>query len=497
MKFKNKRQLKLVLTLLFLLHTTKTAETPPPTTDQPVTDEANQTNPDDPNNPSPPPGPSCKAGAVEILEIPDAKTLPTPSIEPLEICPHVKFSCCDPVDAKKLADNWGKVAQPRIKEVLSGQKKIYDELLEVLVQVDLKAAGILAIEGLLDNNCKIMARNIYNHELKKTSEQIKQIVEEFHVMLEDIYRSTYCTLCDAESHNFFDPEKKEIKINFETCREIGNRSLKFLLYFHVNVVSVLNLANFFANTCDHKAAYNAKKVPKEHLFTINGENATKLKTAIETRNDSDWMKAFTRICNDLKIGELTKFFMPYVKEFEEYTVYLKGVLAGPKLEEKKEVAKEGEKKEETTPQESSSGRILVDNPPADGTSEGKADEGGDQTPAEGNTEGATEEKPKPEVLTPYDPLKIYHKDNSKSVGIDAVRTVVEEEGIDMLEVGRSVVFGAARGLRGKRRREKRVKKRRKGGFSGVGKKRRRKLRRLKSGWRVVGTILGLFVVLIM
>lgn len=363
----------------------------------------------------------------------------------------------------------------------------------------MKAKKILAIPGLLDNNCKIMARNLFNHKIVDTSKQIELIVEEFHQTLKDIYRGMYCTLCDADSHVFLDPEKKELKISLESCRELGNSSLQFLSYFHVNIIGVLNLSNFFVSTCNDKAAYNAKNVPKDFLFSINGEAGGKLLDAVEHRNDSNWMDFFTPICSDLKVGELTKFFMPYVKEFEDYTVYLKGVLAGPTV--KKEVAgtenketTEGTKPEENKVEESTQGRILVDNTVVEGTAEGEGavntNEGGD------GGEEAVVEKEKPEVLTPYDQLKIYHKDNSKAVGIDVLRTVVEEDGVELVEVGRSVVIGGARALRGRGRRgSKRVKKGRRGRSL---KRLKRKLRRkLKSGLRVVvGFVVGVVVALI-
>lgn len=401
-------------------------------------------------------GQKCKKDVVSLLELPDAKSLCFPSEERLEICPHITQSCCDPVDAQIFTENWNSIAEPRLNHVLSIQKKIYFDLLTVLEKVSIKAKSVLYnTRGRLDNNCIIMARRLFNYRVEEENRLIKLIVEEFHTSIKDIFRSTYCNLCNLKSHQYINTSKGELTISRDTCREFGYSSLQFLLYFYIDIIGLVNLANIFANTCTENATYDEKRMPDKHLFQIDTDIRQRLENAKENRNEPKWFEHFAPICGELKMGEMTQFFMPNVEKFGEYTAYMNDVLDG-----KETVTTTASTSIETTVTvtQQNPNRLLIETDP-DKTDESTQDivekedtetkdeitEKSDEIDKKETDTGEQSEdisslNSKKEELNPHRSFKIYHVDNTKNTKIDGLRIVVGERGLDLIEVGRSSNF---------------------------------------------------------
>ena len=504
MKFKNKLGLKFLFLILLVIQSLKAEETDPGTTEnaEPVEGETqDQEGGAEGENlgeggTAVKKGKECKQGIVELLQIPDVVGLATSSSEPLDICPHIKHSCCDAVDGDKFKKNFTEIVQPRLTEVLGGQQKIYESVLGSLEETSLKAQKILKMGATLDNNCILMARRIFNYDLVNQNAAIKSMIAEYHETLTDIYRSVYCSVCDALAHPFL--ETGAVTINYETCREFSYSALGFLLYFHVDIVPLLNLSLAFESTCTDAGVYDEKKMPKNDLFRLNNGVATTLNDAKENRNAPNWFEFFGKICTEMKWGQVTPFFMPNVKEFEAYVEVVKH-LRNPVVDQGGPQATEGgaqptEGGNQTTgetpgnnqqagtgTQTQPPGRILTDNqPPAESTTENNAESGGS-----GGGEEEKKEEDIAEILKPIEPLKVFHKDNSKSAPIDAVAFAIADKGLELFEIARSTVIGGDRKLRLGHKRHKRVKRGRRG--RGLNSRKRSRRRRLNGISRMLIT----------
>lgn len=490
MKFKNKLSLKLLFLIVIVSQALRAEETTPEDTvdesqdDVVVDDQVNAEGVVDPNAPKKPVGKDCKQGIVELLQIPGVIGLKKSTADPLDICPHIKHSCCDVVDGDKFKKNYTDVVQPRLTTVLEGQKKIYETMMGIVEQTNMKAKTILGLGSTTENECTYTARRIANYKLAEENLIIKNMIDKYHNTLTDIYRSVYCSVCDATAHEFL--ETGAVTVSYETCREFGSNSIGFLRYFHINFLPLLNMSIAFESSCSEAGAYDAKKLPKNDLFVLKSDISTLLGEAKDNRNDPKWFEFFMPVCAEMKWGQLTSFFMPNVKEFEAYVEVMKHI-RNPVLDQGETKAVEGgeakpKEGEAPKPKEGEApkpnGRILTDN-----VAEVKADTEA-KDPAKADEEKEVEIA---EVLKPIEQLKVFHKDNSKTAPIDAVAFKVEEKGLDLFEIARSTLIGGDRKLKQGHKRSKHTKRGRRNRGLNISRS-RKKRRRLSSVTRTLLTL---------
>ena len=80
----------------------------------------------------------------------------------------------------------------------------------------------------------------------------------------------YCSLCDADSHHFYDQENEEISVNYQFCSELVENTLNFLVFRYDYFVKLSRLYSEFLATCDSKGKFNkTKAISVDNMFFRN------------------------------------------------------------------------------------------------------------------------------------------------------------------------------------------------------------------------------------
>lgn len=122
------------------------------------------------------------------------------------------------------------------------------------VQKAAKAIGQAAAD---ENNCKQMSRVIQFFPLDQVFPKLKDLIEQMHQYFVTAYKGFFCTLCDAQAHQYFSLNKKSVQFSLKFCRSLVQNTLNVAMYNHVHLVRLVNLMVTFVSSCNSKGAYLA------------------------------------------------------------------------------------------------------------------------------------------------------------------------------------------------------------------------------------------------
>lgn len=247
----------------------------------------------------------------------------------LEMCPTIEYSCCAKQDQLAMYSNWVHNNEHKnVKAQFNEFTRNYEDLLKTLVKVSKIAADVkkaLTLKKVA--NCKILAERVLVFQIEKIQEKIRENLDGMQEFFEDTYQGFYCSICDLENHRYFDIKKREIFFSEKFCRDIVQKTLPVLLFFHVQVVKYFNLVSKFLESCDHKGDYRLDaEVKKEHLFSVMPDVKQTLSQCRNFRNHKSWFVYCKDVCDNFRITEFNEFFEPQAEVVIDYNNYLEGLI---------------------------------------------------------------------------------------------------------------------------------------------------------------------------
>ena len=388
----------------------------------------------------------CNKDVVGILGISDLQPVTKSLKHGFPLCPRVKNACCSATDMDKFMQHWEKVTQPRLKKAFPAQKSIYVKLMDKMLKVHEKAKIVYShtIDA-PESECKILSRTILTLRMENVVRLIKGSLDKCHDSLKKAYKGIYCSICNADYHQLINPSAKEFILSYQDCRELTVGCHKYLLYMHAHLPEILNLLLDFTAQCSNDGEFKKFKVDDAKLINRAEDVSKKLEEARDNRNGNNWANFFKPICGEFKMGEMTEYFMPNIKKYDEYTKYIEKALSGKLQEEaaKKKAAKSkktGEKgsgKDKTKDEETNTDKKNSE----ENNDQSSTSEPSDRLLAnkkdneEGDKKDKNEAEKKDELnINIFAPFKIFNSDPSNSLPIDEFKTLVEASGIDIFLV---------------------------------------------------------------
>ena len=159
------------------------------------------------------------------------------------ICPRMEYSCCSVYDQFLMFTHWKKVIR---KKLTKYYKSINDKILHTKELVE--EIQKLDLGGLID---RLKITDKKKRRIKTKYEYLK--TKNIDVLLEKLmglhndnskylmtFRSAfYCSICDWESHAFFDLKNKLIHISEESCGDLAENTINFSYILNVVVAPLL------------------------------------------------------------------------------------------------------------------------------------------------------------------------------------------------------------------------------------------------------------------
>lgn len=335
---------------------------------------------------------------LEGLEVPVASKL--------KMCSSVTKSCCTIKDQLTIYDLWVKADGPKLEANLEIHRKVYSDLLDVLALIDSRVKSATKERKNPEDECLIIANLLDSFNISVTVETLRSKLELYYKSLVEFHKGMYCALCDSNSHDNINLDKKEITLSERTSRDFVGSGLKFFTYFHSHVPKILNVSSMFVLKCKPNLDYADVAIPPEFQFDIVPDVDTLLINTMEKRNEDVWLENFTKIFSKAKVTEISVFMMPNLKKFEDYSKGMQTILIGPAS--------------------STASRNLSSDP-------------------QQQVNGANASEPKTdnnEVKLPpinvYEPFKIYTASFKNTSPLDDLKIIVSEKGIDLIVFAKSM-----------------------------------------------------------
>lgn len=401
---------------------------------------------------------SCNKDVIKSLGM---KGLDKPREMELEMCPTVTMSCCELKDQLIIHDNWNNNDKPKLQSNLQAQYTIYDSLLLELVEIELGSKALLEkLKNAPESNCKVMAERIVEMNFSEQAKKLKPQIKSFHEFLITLHKGFLCATCDANNQKFINTSKNEIILSKSTCRDIVSKSFTFMIYFHVHLIKILNLAALYVTTCDPNGNFKEKAIPPELNISINPTNEKLLLDVRDNRDRSDWFGFFKNYCEKTSVTQFTDFFMPHLKQIEAFTKQIRGATksieaavqtdgaspVGVKSAQSRLLddssSKKDDKKEEKKDKKDDKDKS---GDKKDSKSKDKPEDDLKKEMNAAEKELDKEEKDKKKIVKKtktsiYEPFEIYTVSLNAVIPLSEFKTVFNEPGINLYEIGISTTF---------------------------------------------------------
>jgi hypothetical protein len=420
----------------------------------------------------------------------------------LDMCGGVTNSCCTVKDQMTIYDNWVRDEEgKKLTDRLEYHFTVYSELileLEKAVPIASTLGSKHKEKGVI-KNCKLLAEKVGEYNINMIGPKIKESVRAMHAFLQDTYKGVYCSICNAEYHEFFHTEKKTVNISPQFCRSIISNSLHVFNYYHVHLKKLMNLVSIMLTSCDKDANFmHGVSVPVELNFVVDDEDERELKDCTKNIDSPKWWAYCGRFCEEFNLSTFSEFFQPDLKKYKKMTKYLRTKFDKFLEEEKKspesppkddadkapEAKKEEKKNERILSRKIYRDRYLEDAAPqndnqnnqdnqdnknnqdnkSNKSGEGEGNAEGEQDPSEENPEdkpdGGEPEKKKEEEEVKVDPndlkptnimdltvewedLSVIRKTINGASPLEKYESYCATEGIDPYELGKQAQINDA------------------------------------------------------
>ena len=130
-------------------------------------------------------------------------------------------------------------------------------------------------------------------------------------------------VCDAKQHPFFDLVRQKVIFSHKQCKHTAEKSLPFLLYFHVHFAKLTNLVVDYVSSCDAAGRYTPGPID-EALFKLQVDADTRrsLFTCKAERDTPNWFGACAPICEHMSLTKIEPFMLPNVKKLTSISSYI-------------------------------------------------------------------------------------------------------------------------------------------------------------------------------
>lgn len=236
----------------------------------------------------------------------------------LEVCPHVFLSCCTRNDQIAIYDNWvtDNEEQSLIQKFEAYTSTIDKFFEQAEIATDTAAKVLDYMSQMQNNECKLMARRIVSYQVSDLRRTLISNFRGTYEFFTNAHKGLYCSLCDANSHIYFQADAKKIQISEQFCRSFVENTVTTLMYLRVHIPKFVNLLSLFMGSCDSKGRYLQKTLPQGVFATIDTTTEKYLGSCFKGRNTATWLTNCQSICQKWTPGKLNPFFAPDTEQLK-------------------------------------------------------------------------------------------------------------------------------------------------------------------------------------
>lgn len=242
------------------------------------------------------------------------------------LCPMVKQNCCSYEAQLMIYKKW-QVAKER-KHIADFYKEFstaYEKIFEDFVKIEAQAQRTRDLTADIPNsNCNKLANTIVDFAVSGMKRDVLEVTQRSFKFLLTSRRGFYCSLCDADSHPFFNKDSEEVIVDASFCSKFVEESLNFYLFKYVHFMKISRLYSEFLVKCDLHGNYHPTRFLKHSIKFFRRDeflmDVNNCKKGFNQENAIELCTGFCKHFNPVKYdryleGELEKLYS-YSKSLE-------------------------------------------------------------------------------------------------------------------------------------------------------------------------------------
>ena len=156
------------------------------------------------------------------------------------ICPKIQLSCCSIYDQFLMFTNWRDNISKNLKRYYTGifKKTIvlykllkYFERMKITIMM-----GKMNISKIIKNKIKDLLFLIKSNKLVSNVRKLLGFQKKSNAFMLRMKSTFYCSICDYDSHEFFDEDEKVVQINASSCAKIVKGTLAHAYFLNMKVL---------------------------------------------------------------------------------------------------------------------------------------------------------------------------------------------------------------------------------------------------------------------
>lgn len=235
------------------------------------------------------------------------------------LCPSATSNCCTYATQVDIFKKWVVAGErEHIKEIYDEFSDIFDQIFQDFTEIEHMAKEVQEeTEGITGSNCNKIAATIERYKVSTLRNNVRDIILKANKFLMTAREGFYCTICDANSHPFFNLTRQEFTVSFGFCAKMVENTLNYYLFKYKFFVKVARLYSEFLMKCDLQGKYHRNNFLKNDVkFFKRDEIVGEIESCKRGYDNPGSMMACQDFCsrfNPIKFdeyleGELDKLF---------------------------------------------------------------------------------------------------------------------------------------------------------------------------------------------
>ena len=266
--------------------------------------------------------PECNQDLMQSFDIP---TQPNVVNDSNSICSGIVNNCCSYQAQLDIFKKWNvKKTDQKIRAIYTSASQTLSRLFDALVLIEAMALEMkpYAID-IKNSNCLLLTQKIQDLSIGGLREKIEGSLGKSVAFLVSARSGFYCSLCDADSHLFYNDNTKIFQTSAGFCASLAGNFLNYYLFKYKHFPRISRLYTQWAVSCDLKGNFDPKPEIKSSVkFYTKPSIGGDLENCANNYNKPGALLGCQKLCQRFNPVKLDKFIEGEIDKIDALSVYL-------------------------------------------------------------------------------------------------------------------------------------------------------------------------------
>lgn len=179
--------------------------------------------------------------------------------DPNSVCVGIKNNCCGAQAQLDIYKRWSMGPSERVNSIYTTAESTIYNIFLVFSKIEALAIKSIPYSSDIKNsNCKKMAVRIHELSISSLAPKIQNKLLDATTFLRKSRMGFYCSLCDADSHKFYDADHSKFTTSGTFCAKLSTSLLNYYTFRYKYFPQISRLYSQWAVSCDINGNYNSK-----------------------------------------------------------------------------------------------------------------------------------------------------------------------------------------------------------------------------------------------